>query len=122
MLGAELPAVLQVLLYVGGVVVLIVFGIMRTGATDDTEKRPLVKWYLLPAVGVAILTIFISVLFYTHRQFWNRGAYTGENYDSIMSQFADLIFGKYLLPFEIMSITLLVGLVGALYLARKREG
>lgn len=121
MLGAEFPAVLQVLVYVGGVVVLVVFGVMLTGASDDTEKRPLVKWYLLPAAGVGILTAFIVYLFYAHREFWNRGAYTGENYDTMMRELADLLFGKYLLPFEILSVTLLVGLVGALYLARKRE-
>jgi NADH-quinone oxidoreductase subunit J len=120
-MGAEFPAVLQLLLYVGGVVVLVVFGIMLTPASEETGRSPLVKWALLPALGITVLTAFLVYLFYRYKDEWEKPAYDGENYGSMMNELGDLIFGKYLVPFEVLSVTLLVALVGALYIARKRE-
>ncbi|GAB4152818.1 MAG: NADH-quinone oxidoreductase subunit J [Planctomycetota bacterium] len=120
-MGAEFPAVLQLLLYVGGVVVLIVFGIMLTPAVEETNRSPMVKWVVLPALGIGVLTAFLVYLFYRHKDTWDKAAYEGENYSSMMREISDILFGKYLVPFEVLSVTLLVALVGALYIARKKE-
>ncbi|MDZ7816190.1 MAG: NADH-quinone oxidoreductase subunit J [Planctomycetota bacterium] len=122
MLGAEFPAILQILLYVGGVAVLIVFAIMMTPAREEDRTSPLVKWSLLPMLGIGVLTSFLVYLFYRYKNFFDSGRVTGDDYDSMMRMIAENLFDKYFLPFEILSVTLLVAVVGALFLARKREG
>lgn len=116
LLVAEFVAWVQVLVYVGAIVVLMLFGLMLTrapiGKGDyDNDQRPLAALCALAIFGV---TSWIMV-----------DAFAGKNIDltgsvrSTAQSIGDLIFTKYVLPFEVVSVLLLAALVGAVVIARR---
>ena len=112
LLGSEFLALVQVLVYGGGVTILILFGLMMTRAADDPviadgSQKPF-------AFGVAAL---IGGLF----AFGMIDAGWGEVTATAVS-FTDLgvrLFRDYGLPFEVASLVLLVALIGAVAIARR---
>jgi NADH-quinone oxidoreductase subunit J len=118
LLFAEFVAWVQVLVYVGAIVVLMLFGLMLTrasiGAADfDNDQR------LLAAVCAGALfavTGYIMVDAFEGRQIsFDRVAGT------TTSSLGEVIFSRYVLPFEVVSILLLAALVGAVVIARREE-
>ena len=101
LLGAEFVGVTQVLVYIGAIVVLFLFGIMLTrGALGkdeeaNTEKR---RMAALDSFGDTAV---------------NRSA------PSLTSEVGDTIFSQYIVPFEAVSVLLLAALIGAIVVARK---
>jgi NADH-quinone oxidoreductase subunit J/NAD(P)H-quinone oxidoreductase subunit 6 len=116
-LTAELVAWVQVLLYVGAVVVLLLFAVMLTrapiGASDDLD-RP--RWAGLCVGGGAGLGL-VALLVYGYR--WSHvdmpAAGTAE-------QLGKDIFTSWVLPFEVLSVLLLAALVGAIIISRPDVG
>jgi NADH-quinone oxidoreductase subunit J len=115
LLAAEFTAVVQVLIYIGAIVVLFLFGIMLTrapiGQTADLDNdqrwlAALVALLLLGVLGWTLNDAFSDVKI-------KFGA------PQLTSQVGDSIFGAYLLPFEVVSVLLLAALVGAIILARR---
>jgi NADH-quinone oxidoreductase subunit J len=116
-LTAELVAWVQVLLYVGAVVVLLLFAVMLTrapiGASDDLD-RP--RWAGLCVGGGAAVGL-VALLVNAYR--WSRvdlpDAGTAE-------RLGGDIFRSWVLPFEVLSVLLLAALVGAIILSRPDVG
>ena len=115
LLAAEFIAITQVLVYIGAIVVLFLFGIMLTrapmGAMHDTDNEQ-------RAVGAVISVVLLGVMGYT---LWK--AFAGKQFEDISvqttSQVANSIFSQYLIPFEVVSVVLLAALIGAIVLARR---
>jgi NADH-quinone oxidoreductase subunit J len=119
-LGAPFAGVLEVVVYAGAIMVLILFVIMLLNL--GTEAR----WRYTHGVvwsSIASLLVLLNVLF-----FIKRGRVTGSEGDItdylIMTEGHTELIGKslyteFLLPFEIASILLLVAIVGAVVLAKK---
>ncbi len=114
-LGAEFVAVTQVLVYIGAVIVLFLFGVMLTRASmgaDESvarEKRTMatVTAVLLFAVmAVALIDSFEDV----------RLVIDEPQSTTLVS---DSIFSQYIVPFEAVSVLLLAALVGAIVVARR---
>lgn len=115
LLGSEFVAVTQVLVYIGAVVVLFLFGIMLTRASmgeDPSVARErrgmatLVAVLLLVVTGGALLDTFTDTrVVVTEPQ---RAA-----------EVSDSIFSAYIIPFEAVSVLLLAALIGAIVVARK---
>ncbi len=115
LLAAEFVAVVQVLVYIGAIVVLFLFGIMLTRApmqksTEyDNDQRPL-------AGGVALL--IFGVIGYL---LWDE--FSGDTLrltqPTATSAIADSIFRSYVVAFEAVSMLLLAALIGAIVLARR---
>ena len=115
LLAAEFVAITQVLVYIGAIVVLFLFGIMLTrapmGTMHDTDNEQRL-------VGAAISVILLGVMGYTlwkafgHKQFQDLSVQTTQ-------QVANSIFSTYLIPFEVVSVLLLAALIGAIVLARR---
>lgn len=110
--GAEFLAITQLLIYTGGVVSLILFGIMLTNR--DRHHRPSLKThYLLPALLIVVVT---AILLYKSYQ-----------PSPIISQTIALretgfsLFSKYVAPFEWMGFLLLICLIGATAIASKQK-
>ena len=111
---AEFVAWAQVLIYVGAVVILLLFGLMLTRAPIgrtalDNEQRPLAA-----LIALAIFSVTSSVLYKT---------FQGRNI-TFHSTFATgtigtVIFTRYVFPFEVASFVLLAALVGAVVLAKR---
>lgn len=112
LLSAPFVAAVQLILYVGGVMVLIVFGVMLTGRGATPAVRRL-DWVLAGGVGVVFLvTLFAS---FAGASFASAdAAVAAPAIDALGRE----ILTTYLLPFELSSLLLLAVLIGAAYLAR----
>jgi len=113
---AEFVAWVQVLVYIGAVVVLLLFGLMLTRAPIgnmalDSQTRPLAA-----VVSLAIFAITSTIVWRTFK-----GQRVHFSKPVTVSTLGQAIFSRYVLPFEIVSVVLLAALVGAVVLARKEE-
>lgn len=112
-LGAELVALVLVLVYVGAVVVLVLFALMLTRAPigPDLAHRPS-AWRTLGAAGLgaAVAVLLGSVLLPL--------AGPVDRADVTTTQVAGRLFGTWVWPFEVLSLLLLVALVAALAVSR----
>jgi NADH-quinone oxidoreductase subunit J len=123
LLASEFMAVTQVLVYIGAIVVLFLFGIMLTraelGTSDDLDNNSTQR---AVAGGVAVLLAVVMgyVLWnqFGDQQFSMLGATTG-SLGQTTDQISDSIFSTYLVPFEAASVLLLAALIGAIVLARR---
>lgn len=118
LLGAEFVAAVQVIVYAGAVMVLFVFVIMllNAGAEERSRGSHVALW--LGGPGVAILAGMIVYLMFTNeRHFPVTFGPQANNTQSL----ATLLFQKYLLPFEITSVLILIAIMGAVVLARRER-
>jgi NADH-quinone oxidoreductase subunit J len=121
MLGAEFVAAAQVIVYAGAVLVLMLFFLMLI----DPEKLPErggghpVQRIVGPLLGV-ILFLEVAAAIANRAMFGAAGNATPENIAFVggsTQAFGNLLFTQYLLPFEVVSLVLLIGVVGAIVLA-----
>lgn len=120
LLGAELIAWVQVLIYVGAVVVLLLFGLLLTkapiGRTDELDVK-----HRLPAMVVAAAAagVLVTVVVDAYKNVWfdPRLAVPGGTAQANGAA----LFTFWVLPFEALSVLLLAALIGAIALSR-REG
>lgn len=115
LLAAEFVAWVQVLVYIGAVVVLLLFGVMLTRAPIgrdadlDNEQRflgALVALFLFGSLGAVLLDAFGD-------------QEVGTVAIRRTAEVSDSIFGDFVIPFEVASVLLLAALVGAVALARR---
>ena len=114
-LGADFVAGVQVLIYVGGILVLILFAVMLTHRITDVQitNRSVGRIPALVAVG-----IFVFLLVQTIRETpWQKAKEIV--YAPTTAKIGDLFLQDYLLPFELASLVLLAALIGAVFLSRK---
>lgn len=119
MLGAEFLAGIQVLVYVGGIVVLIVFAVMLTNSAALQEDRPTI---VRRALGVLVAGGFLVVtgtIFGTLPLTQSSAKPIQDNTASIGQKLLDAGPGGYVLPFEIISLLLLAAIIGGVVVARK---
>jgi NADH-quinone oxidoreductase subunit J len=116
-LHADFLAATQVLIYVGGVLVILIFGIMLTQRLVDADVRS-GRIQLGPTlIAVGILFLFMLLLIFNTP--WNiRGP---AQFQSTTFDIGTLLMTEWLLPFEVASILLLAALVGAVGIARTRR-
>jgi NADH:ubiquinone oxidoreductase subunit 6 (subunit J) len=120
LLGADFLAMAQILIYVGGILVLLVFGILLTGRTRAAlgMERPERLW-VGAGIGGVLLAGLLLALFSTD---WGVARTLAEPEPTTRELGRALLDPeRYLVPFELVSVLLLAGLVGAAYLARRRR-
>lgn len=118
---AHFLAAMQLLVYAGAVMVLFVFVIMLFDTTEQ-EDRPLEIRPIGVVGGLATLMVvgkFTKVVSSVRPGIDTTGEPFGENFGSIEAV-ADVLFGQFMLPFELLSLLLLVAVVGAVVVARQR--
>lgn len=114
-LGAELVALVQVLIYVGAVVVLVLFALMLTRAPIGRQPdlaTPLVQRIAAAVLGVATTGLFLAMLV----PLVGQDSVTPVSGDT--HTVATAIFGTWVWPFELLSLLLLAALIGAFAVAR----
>jgi NADH:ubiquinone oxidoreductase subunit 6 (subunit J) len=116
LLGAPIVAAAQVLIYLGAISVLILFAIMLTQAGDATVPAPYHRQ--LPVAIVVAIGILGLVVWAIIQTDWGGAA---EVATAGVDAIANALFTVYALPFEIISLLLLVAIIGAIYLARRPE-
>ena len=115
-LFADFIAASQVIIYVGGILVLIIFGVMLTNKIDDPMLSNQSQNQVIAGVFCFILLIFqFQIIFNTN---W----YIGEllTRESTVNEIGMLLLTTYLLPFEVVSVLLLAALIGSAMLSRKK--
>ena len=116
MLAAPFIAAVQVIVYAGAIMVLVVFVIMLLNVEEEERRRGRLK-FLLPVAVVlaAVLIAEVSFILVSVQDFRvNAPANVG-----LTHSVGSALFTRYLLPFEITSILLLMAIVGAMTLARR---
>ncbi len=116
LLAAEFVAITQVLVYIGAVMVLFLFGTMLTRARIGAEAD-LNNSYKKLGIPVGLVMLVAMGLALT-RSFGDEKLPESAKVVSIQ-EVSDQIFGPYLLPFWALSFVLLAAVVGAIVLARK---
>ena len=122
LLDAEFLAAVQLVVYAGGILVLIIFGIMLTSsASAVVQIRDRLGWVEMAMAALAAVVIAGGLgvaLWPGHAQFITRapveGAYS-------MAPIGVAFLGEFLVPFELLSVLLLVVMIGAAYLATSRR-
>ena len=121
MLAAPFIAAVQVIVYAGAIMVLVVFVIMLLNVEEE-EHRLLRQRYLLPSAVVLAALLVAEATFIIYSASEVSSAPTRELSTSDVGLTANIgkgLFTQYLLPFEITSILLLMAIVGAMTLARR---
>jgi len=119
LLSADFVAVIQLIIYIGGILVLILFAVMLTTKTDlKSGERKLFNRAMEPfaaLIGVGVLGLLLA-----------RGMINSEfivrkvsPYVSTTAYIGDKLLNEYLLPFEIVSLIVVLVLVGAVVIARR---
>ncbi|MFA5566026.1 MAG: NADH-quinone oxidoreductase subunit J [Acidimicrobiia bacterium] len=119
LLGAEFIAATQIMVYVGAIVVLFLFGVMLTRAVlgDDPEIDGAPAQRSASAlVAVILLAVMGYAIYGTDGM--SRAELPTERFQSV-TQVSDSIFGTFVVPFEAVSMLLLSALIGAIVLARR---
>ncbi|MSO19049.1 MAG: NADH-quinone oxidoreductase subunit J [Acidobacteria bacterium] len=117
MLGAEFIAAVQVIVYAGAIMVLFVFVIMllNAGVEERTNRSRMAKQLGAPLV-VLLLGLLTSLVY---RNFPPDAAVRFGDFPGQTADIGRRLYIYYMLPFEVVSILILVAIVGAVVLAKK---
>lgn len=118
LLGADFIAIVQLIVYVGGILILILFGVMLTNKITNVQIKTGTIQMIPAIIGVGIFTGYlINVLFNTEWVSTSAAA----NQQSTVYDLGKLLITDYVLIFELLGILLLVALIGAATIARKEK-
>jgi len=142
LLGADFVAATQLIVYVGGILVLVVFGVMLTAQGPFiTMKVSAAEWAISTVVGLLLFTV-LAICIYNG---FSPQTPANEGMNDPATSMSSVVLGEaflgiedatpqqnltgskprtqmgYLLPFEVVSVHLLIVLIGAAYLARAKR-
>jgi len=122
LLSAEFLAAVQLVVYAGGTLILIIFGVMLTSKSPFSRFQPRrVEVAIAIALGLVLLVMLImgfdSAIHSRH--FVQETSSQAQRYP--MDKLGQVLLGDYLVPFEVVSVLLLTVMIGAAYLAKARR-
>ncbi|HXM67086.1 MAG TPA: NADH-quinone oxidoreductase subunit J [Candidatus Acidoferrum sp.] len=119
MLYAPFVAGVQIILYAGGIMVLFLFVIMLVSIDRSIRERQFnSQWVVGLIAAVALGGLFIAVYMKGMSVFPEHALSVIENDNT--QNVASMLYGQYMFPFEIASLLLLVAIIGAVVMAKKR--
>jgi NADH-quinone oxidoreductase subunit J len=118
LLGAEFVAWVQILIYVGAIVILFLFGLMLTKAPIGRDMLDNQNRWIGGAVGFGV---FLGLVFLIQDAFKVQDSVARPTFRTTTGAVGVSLFHDYVLPFEAVSFLLLAALIGAVVLARKDE-
>lgn len=115
-LAAEFLAASQVLVYIGAIVVLLLFGVMLTRAVigSDVHLDYEQRW-----LGVLVAGLVFAVMAFSLWDRYEDALLPEDRQVQRSADVADSIFATYIVPFEAVSVLLLAALIGAIVVARR---
>jgi NADH-quinone oxidoreductase subunit J len=118
LLGAEFIAAAQVIVYAGAIMVLFVFVIMLLNAGAEVRRG---RSFMVQLLGVPLFIAFLGLMVWIVQQFYrdNEGVHFGGFTGGSAQAVGRALFTTYLLPFEVISVLVLIAILGAVVLARK---
>lgn len=121
LLGAELLAGIQILLYVGGIITLIIFALLISERLGNDGSEPTHRNIIPAAIASGI--VFFILLFFTYKSHrinaLSASVPLGEF--GVSGELAESLFKDWFLPLEVLSLLLLAAIIGALVIARREE-
>lgn len=129
-LGADFVAVTQIMVYVGGIVILMIFAVMLTGGKDFVSRAQNLlglapsmgnKWTYTVGLLVALVFILTNVKLISSIVKSHAPKAIGNEFPSTVNQLGHLLIKDHVLAFELSSVLLLGALVGAAIIARPRK-
>ncbi len=115
-LGAEFAAATQVMVYIGAILVLLLFGVMltRTRVGDDQDLNYPHRW-----IGALVAIALFAVMGYSLWEAFEDVQLPDDRAVQRTADVADSLFSTYIVPFEAISVLLLATLIGAVVIARR---
>ena len=119
---AEFLFAVQIILYIGGIMVLFLFVIMLVNLDEQAKERQFNGqwWIALACVAVVGAQVFFFIRKGSAAFQLAKPAEIAAGGAGNTEMIADALFSEYLLPFEIASVLLLVAMIGAIVLARQK--
>ncbi len=114
-LYAEFLALVQVLIYGGAIIIVLVFAIMLTRGADYPRTSANKQWPLAAIASLALLGVLVPA-------FLINSVESTEAQNAPFTGIAQSLFTTWAVPFEIASLVLLVALIGAIIIARSGPG
>jgi NADH-quinone oxidoreductase subunit J len=119
MLYAPFVAGVQIILYVGGIMVLFLFVIMLVNLERTQQERPFNKqWAVSLAAATALGLMFVLIYIKGRALFPEAGLAQPETQNT--QNVGVMLYGNYMFAFEIASLLLLVAIIGAVVMAKKK--
>jgi len=117
LLNASLVAIVQILVYVGAISIVIIFAIMLTEVQDGRydqffNRQSIFAVPLAVAAAVVLTVVAVSA---------DISGVTDKALTPDLRTLSELLFNRYVFPFELVSLVLIAALIGAIVLARKEE-
>ena len=115
LLGADFLAVVQIMVYVGGILILMLFGVMLTNKITNVDIRSGSIQVIPAVIGLAI---FAAVLFWI----MTSTNWKTENFEipfTTSYQIGEALISQFVLIFELLGVLLLIALIGAASIARR---
>ena len=122
LLRAQLLAVLQIVVYTGAIMVLVVFVIMLLNLGDEARvhTRITLRTWITIVLAAGFLSEIISIFSLAGTPAEGTTISAGAESLGTVESMGEALFGKFLLPFEVTSLLLLVAILGAVVLAKKK--
>ncbi len=117
-LNAEFLSAVQLVVYAGGTLVLIIFGVMLTNNSTYQLYKPR-RIEVVVGTGLAIMLAVVLVSAITRSDFQDRPI--GADEANPVFHLGRALLGDFLIPFELISVLLLAVMIGAAYLAKARK-
>jgi NADH-quinone oxidoreductase subunit J len=121
LLYSQFIAIIQVVVYAGAIVMLIIFVIMLLDL--EQELRSGLKLFYSKVIGGFLAALFLLGIIYSvvaKSPTGQVGSYTPEKMNANVKAVGETLFTQYLFPFEIVSVLLVAAIIGAVILSKKR--
>lgn len=117
LLNAQFLAVVHIVVYAGAIMVLFLFVIMLINLNQDTEpQKTVIAKIIAGCIGGVMLFVLVGTLKGAERMQLQQ---YGHSDIGLVKNLGKVLFGEFLFPFEIASVLLLAGMVGAIMLGKK---
>ena len=118
-LQAEFLAAVQVLLYIGGIMVLFLFVIMLVNLDEAAKQRQFNRQTRIALLCMGVLLTELGYLLWKGEEAFEFGEVAGVGLQPNTELIAISLYRDYMLPFEIASVLLLVAIIGAVIMAKR---
>lgn len=115
LLGADFVAIVQLIIYVGGILILLIFGVMITNKITQVDIKTGTIHTLPAAIGIGLFTGIVGAVILNTE--WLQ--FKSDIPVSTLPILGSMLLNEYVLVFELLGILLLVALIGAASMARK---
>lgn len=122
--GADFIAITQIIVYVGGILVLMVFGVMLTNKIEGqavVTRNHNLFWGIIAGLAMLslLLMVVLSIDFNSLDWVQHASAEALIERDSTVQPIGQLLMSRYVLPFELAGLLLLIALIGSAFIAKR---